>query len=107
MFDGVSRRYDLTNTVLSGELTLGTLQSDSGDIIIDNTGGLHTDAPISTSGAVSLTAHSPITINDTITAHDIALSASTSVSVAANATLTAVNAITVSAGTSVTLNVMN
>ena len=43
-------------------ITLGTLNASNGNLTVNNTGGITTTLPISASGTISLTAHSPITI---------------------------------------------
>jgi hypothetical protein len=99
----------LNNTVSSGELALGPL-STTGNIIIDNHGGIHTTGTIhaihsgANTGLVSIAAHSPITVNDTIDGSDIGLSASTSITLAPGTSLQSTNTIGLSAGTGIAMD---
>ncbi|TFW18350.1 YDG domain-containing protein, partial [Duganella callida] len=92
----------LTNTVTSGELTLGPL-STTGNIVIDNHGGIHTAGAISGTGLVSITAHSPVTINDSVTGSDIVLAASTDITLNGGSQLHSAHSIGLTAGTNITL----
>ncbi|WP_210402603.1 S-layer family protein, partial [Duganella sp. HH101] len=89
----------LNNTVASGELHLGPLSSYSGNIVIDNHGGIRTEGAIvaGNGGGVSIAAHSPVTITDTITGNDITLSASTDIMLIGNSNLHANNTISLAA----------
>ncbi|CAN7665766.1 beta strand repeat-containing protein [Duganella sp. LjRoot269] len=99
----------LNNTVSSGELALGPL-STTGNIIIDNHGGIHTTGTIhaihsgANTGLVSIAAHSPITVNDTIDGSDIGLSASTSITLAPGTSLQSTNTIGLTAGTGIAMD---
>jgi hypothetical protein len=99
----------LNNTVNSGELALGPL-STTGNIIIDNHGGIHTTGTIhaihsgANTGLVSIAAHSPITVNDTIDGSDIGLSASTSITLAPGTSLQSTNTIGLTAGTGIAMD---
>jgi hypothetical protein len=99
----------LNNTVSSGELALGPL-STTGNIIIDNHGGIHTAGTIhaihsgANTGLVSIAAHSPITVNDTIDGSDIGLSASTSITLAPGTSLQSTNTIGLTAGTGIAMD---
>ncbi|MFS2134599.1 YDG domain-containing protein [Duganella sp. Dugasp56] len=99
----------LNNTVNSGELALGPL-STTGNIIIDNHGGIHTAGTIhaihsgANTGLVSIAAHSPITVNDTIDGSDIGLSASTSITLAPGTSLQSTNTIGLTAGTGIAMD---
>jgi filamentous hemagglutinin family protein len=99
----------LNNTVSSGELALGPL-STTGNIIIDNHGGIHTTGTIhaihsgANTGLVSIAAHSPITVNDAIDGSDIGLSASTSITLAPGTSLQSTNTIGLSAGTGIAMD---
>ncbi|USX28464.1 YDG domain-containing protein [Oxalobacteraceae bacterium OTU3CINTB1] len=93
----------LNNTVSSGELALGTI-STSGNIIIDNHGGIHTTGDIAGAGGlVSITAHSPITVNNEISAVNIVLDASSDIRLANTSALNAGGAIGLSAGDGIVL----
>ncbi|NYE58932.1 filamentous hemagglutinin family protein [Duganella sp. 1224] len=92
----------LTNTVSSGELALGVLNTQ-GSVIIDNHGGIHTAGSITGDRSVSITAHSPVTINDTVSGGDITLSASTDITLNGGSQLLAVNSIGLTAGTNIQL----
>jgi len=88
----------LNNTVASGELQLGPLSSSSGNIVIDNHGGIHTNGAIQASnGKVTIAAHSPVTINDIISGSDIELSASTDITLSSGSNLQANNVISLAA----------
>ncbi len=92
----------LTNTSNPGTLLLGTLSSGSGDIVVDNTGGIETHA-ISTSGNVSVTAHSPIQVEGAISGSDIDLSASTEIVLGSASSLAAQQDVSMTAGTGIEL----
>ncbi|WP_235914259.1 two-partner secretion domain-containing protein [Rugamonas rivuli] len=89
----------LNNTVASGELQLGPLSSSSGNIVIDNHGGIRTNGAIvaGNGGGVSIAAHSPVTITDSISGSDITLSASTDIMLIGNSNLHANNTISLAA----------
>ncbi|ELX10052.1 filamentous hemeagglutinin domain containing protein [Janthinobacterium sp. HH01] len=88
----------LNNTVASGELQLGPLSSSSGNIVIDNHGGIHTAGTIvASNGKVTIAAHSPVTINDSISGSDIELSASTDITLNSGSNLQANNTISLAA----------
>ncbi|MYM96822.1 YDG domain-containing protein, partial [Duganella vulcania] len=94
----------LTNTVSSGELALGALTTTNGNIVIDNHGGIHTGGTIHAyNGGVSITAHSPITISDQVFGDDIALSASTDITLQSGAQLNATNSIKMTATNNIVL----
>ncbi|GJI94385.1 hypothetical protein RugamoR57_11030 [Duganella caerulea] len=94
----------LTNTVSSGELALGALTTTNGNIVIDNHGGIHTGGTIHASnGGVSITAHSPITISDQVIGDDIALSASTDITLQSGSQLQATNTIKLAATNNIVL----
>lgn len=93
----------LTNTVLSGELALGPLTATHGNIIIDNHGGIHTAGTITGGGLVSITAHSPVTINDMVSGSDIQLAASTEITLNSGSQLVSSNRIGLTAGTNIQL----
>jgi filamentous hemagglutinin family protein len=93
----------LTNTVLSGELALGPLTATHGNIVIDNHGGIHTAGTITGSGLVSITAHSPVTINDMVSGSDIQLAASTDIRLNSGSQLVSSNSIGLTAGTNIQL----
>ncbi|MYM25047.1 filamentous hemagglutinin N-terminal domain-containing protein, partial [Duganella sp. FT135W] len=98
----------LTNIVSSGELLLGPLTT-TGNIIIDNHGGIHTVGTITAhssgagTGAISITAHSPVTIDSTLTGTDIGLSASTDIVLGSSSTISSTHSIGMTAGTNITL----
>ncbi|WP_166455395.1 two-partner secretion domain-containing protein, partial [Duganella alba] len=92
----------LNNTVSSGELELGPLTAP-GNIVIDNHGGIHTAGAISGGGLVSITAHSPVTINDAISGNDIQLAASTDITLNSNSQLLSSHAIGLTAGANILL----
>ncbi|MYN19719.1 filamentous hemagglutinin N-terminal domain-containing protein, partial [Rugamonas sp. FT107W] len=95
---------ELTNTVSSGELALGALTTTNGKIIIDNHGGIHTGGTIHAyNGGVSITAHSPITISDQVIGDDIALSASTDITLQSGSQLNATNTIKMTATNNIVL----
>ncbi|MEV4781539.1 YDG domain-containing protein [Burkholderia sp. LMU1-1-1.1] len=93
----------LNNTVPSGELALGTMTS-GGNIVIDNTGGIHTTGGIAAAGGlVSITAHSPITVNHAISAANIVLDASSDIRLGNHSELNAGAAISLTAGRDIQL----
>ncbi|USX22443.1 YDG domain-containing protein [Oxalobacteraceae bacterium OTU3REALA1] len=93
----------LNNTVSGGELALGTL-STSGNIIIDNVGGIHTTGDIAGAGGlVSITAHSPITVDNQISAATILLDASSDIMLSKHSELNAGAAIGLTAGRNIQL----
>jgi filamentous hemagglutinin family protein len=94
----------LVNTTGGGSLKLGPVTSTNGGITVDNTGsgGIHVTGALSApTGAVSLTAHSPINVASTIQADSISLDASTGISLAGGSSLSAVHNITLGAGTGI------
>ncbi len=93
----------LKNTVSDGELALGVM-STGGNIVIDNTGGVHTTGDIAGAGGlVSITAHSPITVNHEISAANIVLDASTDIRLGNTSALNAGTAIDLNAGGNIVL----
>jgi filamentous hemagglutinin family protein len=100
---GQSGGIALTNTVLSGELALGPLTATHGNIVIDNHGGIHTAGTITGGGLVSITAHSPVTINDTVSGNDIQLAASTEITLNSGSQLQSNHSIGLTAGTNIQL----
>ncbi|MET0267584.1 MAG: YDG domain-containing protein, partial [Duganella sp.] len=92
----------LHNDAGSGELALGVLNGN-GNIVIDNIGGVHTTGAISGANLVSLTAHSPITVNHAISGDDIVLDASTGITLGSGASLNARHAIDLTAGSGIAL----
>ncbi|MGK5028431.1 YDG domain-containing protein, partial [Janthinobacterium sp. MDT1-19] len=88
----------LNNTSAPGTLTLGTLTTGAGNIAIDNTGGVTAGNIHANGGNVSVTAHSPVTVNGKIEGKDIALSASTDVLLGDGAQLAAARDISLVAG---------
>jgi filamentous hemagglutinin family protein len=98
----------LTNVVTSGELQLGPLTTN-GNIVIDNTGGVHTVGAITANkvgdgtGVISITAHSPVKIDSTLTGADIGLSASTDIVLGSGSALSSSHSIGMTAGTNITL----
>ncbi|MDX8121242.1 YDG domain-containing protein [Janthinobacterium sp. GMG2] len=88
----------LNNTSAPGTLTLGTLVTGAGNIAIDNTGGVAAGNINANGGNVSVTAHSPVTVNGKITGNDIALNASTDVLLGDGAQLAAARDISLVAG---------
>ena len=93
---------ELNNTVSGGELALGTM-STSGNIIIDNAGGIHTTGDIAGVGLVSITAHSPITVDNRISAATILLDASSDIMLSRHSELNAGAAIGLTAGRNIQL----
>ena len=88
----------LNNTSAPGTLSLGTLTTGAGNIAIDNTGGVTAGNINANGGNVSVTAHSPVTVNGKIAGNDIALNASTDVLLGDGAQLTATRDISLVAG---------
>ncbi|MGK5071926.1 filamentous hemagglutinin N-terminal domain-containing protein [Janthinobacterium sp. ZB1P44] len=88
----------LNNTSAPGSLTLGTLSTGAGDIAIDNTGGVTAGNIDAHGGNVSVTAHSPVTVNGKIEGNDIALNASTDVLLGDGAQLAAARHVSLTAG---------
>ncbi|MCA1860828.1 YDG domain-containing protein [Janthinobacterium sp. HSC-3S05] len=88
----------LNNTSAPGTLTLGTLVTGAGNIAIDNTGGVAVGNINAHGGNVSVTAHSPVTVNGKIAGNDIALDASTDVVLGDGAQLAAVRNVSMTAG---------
>ena len=94
----------LANTAASGNLALGTLATGSGNIAIDNTGGIAAGDIDARGGNVSLTARSPISVNGKIAGNDIALNASTDVLLGDGAQLAAVRDISLTAGRDISID---
>src|SRR5450830_1694598 len=94
----------LKNTSAPGTLTLGTISSGSGNIAIDNTGGISAGNINSNSGNVTLTAHSPITVNGAIKGNDITLTADADIALANGASLTAAGSVSLAAGHDLSFN---
>ncbi|RZT09227.1 filamentous hemagglutinin family N-terminal domain-containing protein [Duganella sp. CF402] len=98
----------LTNVVTSGELALGPLTT-TGNIVIDNTGAVHTVGAITAhtggagTGVISITAHSPVMIDSTLAGADIGLSASTDIVLGSGSALSSSHSIDMTAGTGITL----
>ncbi|PHV26856.1 hypothetical protein CSQ93_17705 [Janthinobacterium sp. BJB426] len=88
----------LNNTSAPGTLTLGPLTTGAGNIAIDNTGGINAGNINANGGNVSVTAHSPVTVNGKIAGNDIALNASTDVVLGDGAQLAAVRNVSMTAG---------
>ena len=88
----------LTNTSAPGTLSLGSLSSAAGNILIDNTGGIAAGSINANGGNVALTAHSPVTVSGAIQGNDIAITASTDVAMLDGARLTAAGGISLTAG---------
>ncbi|QKY04749.1 filamentous hemagglutinin N-terminal domain-containing protein [Janthinobacterium lividum] len=88
----------LNNTSAPGTLTLGTLTTGAGNIAIDNTGGVAAGNINANGGNVSVTAHSPVTVNGKIEGNDIALNASTDVLLGGGAQLAAARHVSLTAG---------
>ena len=88
----------LNNTSAPGTLTLGTLVTGAGNIAIDNTGGVAAGNINANGGNVSVTAHSPVTVNGKVAGNDIALNASTDVLLGDGAQLAAARDISLMAG---------
>ncbi|MCC7717019.1 YDG domain-containing protein [Janthinobacterium lividum] len=88
----------LNNTSAPGTLTLGTLTTGAGNIAIDNTGGVAAGNINAHGGNVSVTAHSPVTVNGKIEGNDIALNASTDVLLGDGAQLAAARNVSLTAG---------
>ncbi|MYM41770.1 YDG domain-containing protein [Duganella qianjiadongensis] len=109
-FSATSGSGDITlyNNVSSGALMLGTLSTE-GNILIDNHGGIVLNGPVhalhaqASHGHVSITAHSPVTVNDVVEGTELAFSASTSINLGSAAALNAVNQIQLTAGTDIVL----
>jgi filamentous hemagglutinin family protein len=98
---GISLRNTLSG---SEQLGVGPLSTTTGSLLIDNVGGIYTAGTLSApSGAILLTAHSPITISDTLVADSISLSASTGISLSGDANLQASHNIFMVAGTDIEL----
>ena len=100
----------LVNTTGPGTLTVGAVTNQGGKVVLDNTGGIVTAGDIAaTQGALSVTAHSPITINSSLTARDgITLNALSSALatdiITVNGSLTStLGSIALTAGTSATV----
>ncbi|OEZ84040.1 hypothetical protein JAB5_13490 [Janthinobacterium sp. HH103] len=94
----------LNNTSAPGILTLGTLTTGAGNIAIDNTGGVMAGNIDANGGNVSVTAHSPVTVNGRIAGNDIALNASTDVVLGDGAQLAAARDISLMAGRDISIN---
>ncbi len=98
----------LNNTLDSGELVLGNLHT-TGNILIDNHGGIVVDGHIqaqhsgANTGTVSIAAHSPVSINDQVDGEELIFSASTAINLGSAAALNAVNRIQLTAGTDIVL----
>ena len=88
----------LNNTSAPGSLALGKLATGAGNIAIDNTGGIAAGDINANGGNVTLTAHSPVTVNGKIQGNDIALNASTDVVLGDGAQLAALRDISLVAG---------
>ncbi|SFU77077.1 YDG domain-containing protein [Pseudoduganella namucuonensis] len=85
----------------SDQLTLGNVSTSGGNLTIDNVGGIIAAGALQAGGAVSLTAHSPITVTGTIDGNSISLDASTGITLGAGSGLTAVNNIAMTAGSGI------
>jgi hypothetical protein len=101
----------LTNTTRPNTLSVLGVSNDGGGVMIDNTGAILTSGDITAAkGALSLTAHSPITVSSVLAARDgITLNALPSSlaadTIAINGTLTsATGSIALVAGTSALVN---
>ncbi|WP_409028116.1 filamentous hemagglutinin N-terminal domain-containing protein [Janthinobacterium sp. SUN098] len=93
----------LNNTSAPGTLALGTLTTGAGNIAIDNTGGVNAGNIDAHGGNVSVTAHSPVTVNGRIAGNDIALNASTDVLLGDGAQLVAARDISLAAGRDISI----
>ncbi|OFA02247.1 heme/hemopexin-binding protein precursor [Janthinobacterium sp. HH107] len=93
----------LNNTSAPGALALGTLTTGAGNIAIDNTGGVTAGNIDAHGGNVSVTAHSPVTVNGRIAGNDIALNASTDVLLGDGAQLVAARDISLAAGRDISI----
>lgn len=93
----------LNNTSAPGTLALGTLTTGAGNIAIDNTGGVTAGNIDAHGGNVSVTAHSPVTVNGRIAGNDIALNASTDVLLGDGAQLVAARDISLAAGRDISI----
>ncbi|PKB21528.1 beta strand repeat-containing protein [Janthinobacterium sp. 64] len=92
----------LTSTSAPDVLVLGSLSTGSGDVRIESTGGIESHAITTTSGNVSLIAHSPINVQGVVQGNDVTIEASTDVAFGDGARVNAARAIAVTAGTGVT-----
>ncbi|MGK5053538.1 YDG domain-containing protein [Janthinobacterium sp. RB2P8] len=92
----------LNNTSAPGTLTLGTLTTGAGNIVIDNTGGITAGNIVANGGNVSLIAHSTVNVQGAISGNDVTVDASTDVAFGDGAHVNAARAIAVTAGTGVT-----
>ena len=88
----------LNNTSAPGQLTLGTLVTGAGNIAIDNTGAIAAGDINANGGNVTLTAHSPVSVNGKIEGSDIVLNASTDVVLGDGAQLLAARDVSLTAG---------
>ena len=88
----------LKNTSTPGSLALGLLVTGTGNVAIENTGGIVASSINANGGNVALTAHSPVTVNGAIVGNDIAITASTDVALADGAQLMAARDISLTAG---------
>jgi filamentous hemagglutinin family protein len=104
-FQATGGNIALTNVTAPSQLLLKYINA-SGNLSVDNTGGIDTlssDGNITAGGMLSLTAHSPITIRNHLQANDMALSASTNISLAGSGGLVSAHNIGITAGTGVSL----
>ncbi len=88
----------LNNISAPGQLTLGTLVTGAGNIAIDNTGAIAAGDINANGGNVTLTAHSPVSVNGKIEGSDIVLNASTDVVLGDGVQLLAARDVSLTAG---------
>ncbi|MGK5019241.1 YDG domain-containing protein [Janthinobacterium sp. LB2P10] len=88
----------LNNTSAPGKLLLGPLLTGAGNIAIDNTGGIAAGNINANGGNITLTAHSPVTVNGKLIGNDITLNASTDMLLGEGAQLAAARDISLVAG---------
>ncbi|MFM2085228.1 MAG: hypothetical protein RLZZ237_97, partial [Pseudomonadota bacterium] len=94
----------LKNTSAPGSLSLGDISSGGGNIAIDNSGGIVAGNIKTTGGNVTLTAHSPITLNGALNGNDINLAADADITLADGASLAAARNISLTAGRDLSFN---
>ena len=108
--NSTSGDISLVNTTRPQTLMVGVVTNNGGDIAVDNTGGIMTVGGMNAAkGSLSLTAHSPITVNSSLTAlNGITLTALGSTSavdtITLNGSLSSISgSVALSAGTSTTV----
>uniref|UniRef100_UPI002FCDB4C9 YDG domain-containing protein n=1 Tax=Massilia sp. S19_KUP03_FR1 TaxID=3025503 RepID=UPI002FCDB4C9 len=94
----------LTSTTASGQLLLGSLGTGSGNIVIENIGGIETHAINANGGNVSVTAHGPVMVRGVIQGNDVTVTAGADITLEGAAAVRAARALALDANASIALN---